>query len=424
MGQSQSEVLTVETLQDIPLYVEIEATTGSGEIADASIVLRLDLTSETVLAGPTALSSAISVTATVEESGDANVSVVTGAASTPVVNVSPSAASTNSQSATESDVDASVQQQVALVTDVIDGETIDVDIDGQSARVRYILIDAPERDEALYAEAIAANQQLVAGQVVRLERDVSTTDRFGRLLRYVYLADGTFINAEMVRQGYAGLAVSPPDVAEEATIRAAQATAIAAGAGLWGLEGAALLPRANSNANLRTGPGTGYRAVGAVQAGDVLDVVAMDRSAEWYQLENRFWIAAFLVDNAPGNLPITTASVTSAASYAPVATAIPTPSPTPTFISNMAATPIVVQPPPGVAQPTPIPPTATPTTQSAPAQSAPSQQVNCEPSYPDFCIPLYQPDLDCDEIGYKNFRVDQPDPHDFDRDEDGIGCET
>jgi len=51
-------------------------------------------------------------------------------------------------------------------------------------------------------------------------------------------------------------------------------------------------------------------------------------------------------------------------------------------------------------------------------------QSNCDSSYPDVCIPPYPPDLDCGEIGYSNFRVIQPDPHGFDGDGDGIGCES
>jgi micrococcal nuclease len=47
----------------------------------------------------------------------------------------------------------------------------------------------------------------------------------------------------------------------------------------------------------------------------------------------------------------------------------------------------------------------------------------CDKSYPDFCIPSPPPDLDCKDIQQKNFRVLQPDPHKFDRDKDGIGCE-
>ncbi|MBD1853395.1 hypothetical protein H6F87_26130 [Cyanobacteria bacterium FACHB-502] len=51
-------------------------------------------------------------------------------------------------------------------------------------------------------------------------------------------------------------------------------------------------------------------------------------------------------------------------------------------------------------------------------------QSNCDPSYPDVCIAPAPPDLDCDEIPYRNFRVVGGDPHGFDRDRDGIGCES
>jgi len=54
----------------------------------------------------------------------------------------------------------------------------------------------------------------------------------------------------------------------------------------------------------------------------------------------------------------------------------------------------------------------------------PPTQPSCDPSYPDVCIPPYPPDLDCGEIGYSNFRVVGNDPHGFDRDKDGIGCES
>jgi len=50
-------------------------------------------------------------------------------------------------------------------------------------------------------------------------------------------------------------------------------------------------------------------------------------------------------------------------------------------------------------------------------------QSNCDPSYPDVCIPPYPPDLNCGDISYRNFKVLQPDPHRFDGDKDGIGCE-
>ncbi len=56
-------------------------------------------------------------------------------------------------------------------------------------------------------------------------------------------------------------------------------------------------------------------------------------------------------------------------------------------------------------------------------QPAPLEN-NCDPSYPDVCIPYFPPDLDCGEIQYTNFKVLPPDPHGFDRDNDGIGCES
>ncbi|OKH29780.1 hypothetical protein NIES2101_43005 [Calothrix sp. HK-06] len=57
-----------------------------------------------------------------------------------------------------------------------------------------------------------------------------------------------------------------------------------------------------------------------------------------------------------------------------------------------------------------------------PTQSQQTQN-NCDPSYPDFCIPKNLPDLNCPDVAYKNFRVVGNDPHGFDRDGDGIGCE-
>ena len=129
--------------------------------------------------------------------------------------------------------------ETAAVVAVIDGDTIDVLLRGQTQRVRYILVNSPEAGEPLGAAATAANRALVGGQIVTLVKDVSEIDRFGRLLRYVYLSDGVFVNAELVRQGYAQLATFPPDVAREAEIRAAQQAAIAAGRGIWGMAGGA-----------------------------------------------------------------------------------------------------------------------------------------------------------------------------------------
>ncbi len=121
----------------------------------------------------------------------------------------------------------------ARVTAIVDGDTIRVQINGVERSVRYILINTPETDEPLGAEATLANRRLVAGKTVYLLKDVNETDRYNRLLRYVFLADGTHVNAELVRQGYAQLSTYPPDISRQAEIRAAQQEAVAAGRGLW-----------------------------------------------------------------------------------------------------------------------------------------------------------------------------------------------
>jgi len=131
----------------------------------------------------------------------------------------------------------------ARVRDVVDGDTIHVSIDGRQYTVRYIGIDTPETVrpnhpvEWMGPEATAANEALVAGKTVYLEKDVSETDGYGRLLRYVYLADGTMVNLELVRQGYAHAGSYPPDVKHQALLNRAEREAREAGRGLWGPEG-------------------------------------------------------------------------------------------------------------------------------------------------------------------------------------------
>ena len=123
--------------------------------------------------------------------------------------------------------------QPAEVVWVIDGDTIEVEIDGQEYRVRYIGIDTPERDMPYYEQATQANRQLVENQTILLVKDVSETDRFGRLLRYIYLPDGTFVNAQLVETGYAQAVTFPPDVAFADHFRQLQEEARQSGRGLW-----------------------------------------------------------------------------------------------------------------------------------------------------------------------------------------------
>ncbi len=127
---------------------------------------------------------------------------------------------------------------------VVDGDTIDVVIDGQTYRIRYIGIDTPETVhpskpvEWMGKEASAANKALVEGQVVYLEKDVSETDRYDRLLRYVYVAGSNgelvFVNEFLVRQGFAHVSTYPPDVRYEEVFLEAERQAREEGVGLWG----------------------------------------------------------------------------------------------------------------------------------------------------------------------------------------------
>jgi micrococcal nuclease len=115
-----------------------------------------------------------------------------------------------------------------LVTRVIDGDTLKLK---NGERVRLIGIDTPEMHESdkLYRDAQRTKQDiktiqglgrrsykftknLVEGKRVRLEFDVEKRDKYDRLLAYVYLKDGTFVNAEIVKQGYASLMTFAPNV--------------------------------------------------------------------------------------------------------------------------------------------------------------------------------------------------------------------
>jgi len=116
----------------------------------------------------------------------------------------------------------------ATVTHVIDGDTIIIE---GGYRVRYIGIDTPEV-EAFGMEAWQANHRLVEGKEVRLERDVSETDKYGRLLRYVYVND-IFVNAELVRQGLTKAKAYPPDIKYQDYLEAMEAEARSEGRAMW-----------------------------------------------------------------------------------------------------------------------------------------------------------------------------------------------
>lgn len=130
----------------------------------------------------------------------------------------------------------SYESESFLVARVVDGDTIELE-NGQ--KVRYIGIDTPESVkpgvsvQCFAKEASAFNKMLVEGKSVRLEHDVSDKDKYGRLLRFVYLEDGTFVNQVLVEEGYASVASFPPDISKQDVFRRAEQTARERNVGLW-----------------------------------------------------------------------------------------------------------------------------------------------------------------------------------------------
>lgn len=138
----------------------------------------------------------------------------------------------------------------ATVVDVVDGDTVVVDIGGQQETLRLIGVDTPETvdpdqpPECFGAEASAHTKDLLPeGTEVRLTRDLEARDRYDRLLVYIARADdGLFVNLDLVAGGWADDYPFPPNVAHERDFALAVAQARAEGLGLWGSCGNAGTP--------------------------------------------------------------------------------------------------------------------------------------------------------------------------------------
>jgi len=123
----------------------------------------------------------------------------------------------------------------ALVTNVLDGQTIQVASGNQTYKVRYIGLNAPKLSPTIEwraPQSKSANEGLVNGKYVVLIKDVSDVDEGGTYLRYV-IADNVFVNYEMIREGYASMNIIPPDAACGNAFTAAQVEAQAGVRGVW-----------------------------------------------------------------------------------------------------------------------------------------------------------------------------------------------
>ncbi len=138
---------------------------------------------------------------------------------------------------------SAVTNNYVQVTKVVDGDTIEVEIAGTKYKLRYVGINTPETVDprrpvqCFGKQASDENKRLVSGKQVRIEKDISETDKYGRLLRLVYLPldDGTelFINDYLVREGFAQASRYPPDVTFAEQFRAAEVEAKDNNRGLW-----------------------------------------------------------------------------------------------------------------------------------------------------------------------------------------------
>jgi endonuclease YncB( thermonuclease family) len=130
----------------------------------------------------------------------------------------------------------------AEVQRVSDGDTFVADVGGRRERIRVIGVDTPESvapnrpDEPYGEEASDFAKRYLDGETVRLAGDAEPRDRYGRMLAYVWLADGTFWNALLVAEGYAQQLTIPPNVTYASLFRRLAAEARRQDRGLWAEE--------------------------------------------------------------------------------------------------------------------------------------------------------------------------------------------
>lgn len=185
----------------------------------------------------------------------------------------------------------------------------------------------------------------------------------------------------------------------------------------------------NSVANLRSGPGTTFAVVGRAEPGQSITLKARNDAGDWFQLSSDAWIFGNLISAQPQGLPVAGASAQPGCDPAYPDVCIPSPPPDLDCRQVSFQSFRVLPPDPhnfdgnfdGVGcEPAPQAPAAPSTTSVTTRQSS----GNCDPSYPGVCIPSPPPDLDCGQIGYRRFTVVGSDPHRFDGDHDGVGCES
>lgn len=129
------------------------------------------------------------------------------------------------------------KKQTTLVTRVIDGDTIEIE---EKIKVRYIGINSPEVEQCFANESYMENKKLVEGKTIVLIKDVSDKDKYGRLLRYVYVGDPStssgqviFVNDYLIKNGFAKLMMIKPDIKYYQEFKADEKQAKENNLGIW-----------------------------------------------------------------------------------------------------------------------------------------------------------------------------------------------
>lgn len=145
------------------------------------------------------------------------------------------------EEAADTSSDSAAGDTNATVTNVVDGDTIDVDYEGGEERIRLILVDTPETKhpqmgvQPFGPEATEFTTNELDGEDVRLEPGVEERDYYGRLLAYVFV-NGENFNQQLIEEGLARVAVYPPNTEYLDEFEAAEEEARSAGIGIWSLE--------------------------------------------------------------------------------------------------------------------------------------------------------------------------------------------
>ena len=133
-----------------------------------------------------------------------------------------------------------VELSEGLVTKIVDGDTFYAIVDGKEQSIRLIGVDTPETKhpnkakQCFGSEATDYVSELLLNKVVTLENDTSDKDRYGRLLRYAWVGD-TFVNYNLVLNGYAFSVAYPPDIKHQIDFEIAEQKAKEEELGVWSL---------------------------------------------------------------------------------------------------------------------------------------------------------------------------------------------